>query len=233
MFCHEKLHVKELNLWFKKEIELIGLCELFRCYRRVHRLLNDFFAIFRSDHPEMAGMLRKKNEDPTQFELEIAKTFEKTELGLGHLYFNSAREVELADGKKVAVIYFPMPLISDWKKVMTKVINELEKKLQGRSVFFVGKRTILPKEKKGMAKPKGLQKRPRNRTLTSVFDATLADLVHPALIVGKRINFTPSGSYIKVFLSKQHQNQLEGKLDTISALYKKLTRRNVHFLFDF
>ena len=48
----------------------------------------------------MAQMLKKKT-DPTAFELDIAKIFEKTELGLGHLYFNSAKEIELADGKKV------------------------------------------------------------------------------------------------------------------------------------
>ncbi|XP_075249127.1 small ribosomal subunit protein eS7-like [Convolutriloba macropyga] len=179
----------------------------------------------------MAQMLKKKT-DPTAFELDIAKIFEKTELGLGHLYFNSAKEIELADGKKVVVIYFPMPLIDDWRKVITKVVNELEKKLQGRSVFFVGNRTILKKEKRGMFKPKGLQKRPRNRTLFAVYDEILADLVRPGLIVGKRTNYTPAGTYIKVFVSKQHQNALESKVETISALYKKLTNRTVYFSFD-
>merc|ERR1712178_466751 len=97
----------------------------------------------------MAHMLKKKT-DPTPFELEVGKIFEKTELGLAHLYFNSAKEIELAEGRKVAVIYFPMPLIEEWKKVLNK-------------------------EKRGMFKPKGLQKRPSNRTLFAVYDEILAD----------------------------------------------------------
>merc|ERR1711936_150359 len=179
----------------------------------------------------MAHMLKKKT-DPTPFELEVGKIFEKTELGLAHLYFNSAKEIELAEGRKVAVIYFPMPLIEEWKKVLNKVVNEFEKKLQGRQVFFVGNRTILKKEKRGMFKPKGLQKRPRNRTLFAVYDEILADLVRPALIVGKRTNYTTGGTFIRVFLSKQHHNALESRVDTISALYKKLTNRTVYFSFD-
>ena len=178
-----------------------------------------------------AGMIRSKG-DPTPFELEIAKVFERTDLGLGHLWFNSAKEVQVAEGKTVAVIYFPMKHFSDWKKVMTKVINELEKKLQQRTVFFIGNRTVLKKEKRGTFKPKGLQKRPRNRTLFAVYDAILSDVVHPALIVGKKTVYAQSGSYVKVTLSKQHQNALESKLETVSALYKKLTAKTVHFAFE-
>ena len=179
----------------------------------------------------MTQMLRKKNEDPTPFELEIAKIFEKTELGLGHLHFNSAKEIELPEGKKVAVIYFPMPLLDDWRKVLTKVVNELEKKLQGRSVFFVGNRTIMHREKRRRFASNNV-KRPRSRTVTHVYQEILADLVRPALIVGKRTTYNTGGYFIRAFLSKQHQNALENKLDTISALYQKLCNRKVYFSFD-
>lgn len=71
-----------------------------------------------------------------------------------------------------------------------------------------------------------------SRTLTSVYDCILEDLVYPAEIVGKRTRIRLGGSrLIKVHLDKNSQTQIEHKIDTFSAVYKKLTGREVSFEF--
>lgn len=76
------------------------------------------------------------------------------------------------------------------------------------------------------------QKRPRSRTLTSVHEAALNDLVYPAEIVGKRIRIKLDGSrLIKVHLDKSQQTTVEHKVDTFSSIYKKLTGKDINFEF--
>lgn len=54
---------------------------------------------------------------------------------------------------------------------------------------------------------------PRCRTLTSVYDAILEDLVFPAEIVGKRIRVKNDGSQMaKVHLDKNQQTTIEHKV---------------------
>jgi small subunit ribosomal protein S7e len=79
---------------------------------------------------------------------------------------------------------------------------------------------------------KNKQKRPRSRTLTSVYDPKLEDLVFPAEIVGKRIRVKLDGAQlIKVHLDKNQQTNIEHKVDTFAAVYKKLPGREVTFEF--
>lgn len=145
-----------------------------------------------------------------------------------------------------------MPKLKQFQKIQTRLVRELEKKFSGKHVVFVGERKILPKPTR-KTRTKNKQKRPRSRTLTSVYDAILEDLVFPADIVGKRIRIKLDGSQlIKVHLDKNQQTTIEHKVkvlifafkffnerfvfivsqvDTFAAVYKKLTGREVTFEF--
>lgn len=55
-----------------------------------------------------------------------------------------------------------------------------------------------------------------SRTLTSVYDAILQDLVYPAEIVGKRIQVKTDGKQlIKVHLDKNQQTNIDHKVSNI------------------
>lgn len=100
-----------------------------------------------------------------------------------------------------------------FQKVQTRLVRELEKKFSGKHVMFVGDRKILPKPTR-KTRTQNKQKRPRSRTLTSVYDALLEDLVYPVEIVGKRIRVKLDGSQLtKVHLDKNEQTNIEHKVN--------------------
>lgn len=112
---------------------------------------------------------------------------------------------------------------------------------------------MVPPPKKGSA-----AQRPRNRTLTSVHDAMLEDIVHPAEIVGKRVRYRIDGSKIikvancfflldlkdtptsfsflniatylmQIYLDPKARNDTEYKLETFAGVYRKLCGKDVVF----
>ena len=96
--------------------------------------------------------------------------------------------------------------------------------------MIIAQRTILAASFSRSSKTSG--PRPRSRTLTSVQEAILDDLVYPTEIVGKRTRCRLDGSKVlKVHLDPKDQVNVETKLDTFATVYKKLTNKEVVFEF--
>merc|ERR1719261_1981138 len=94
------------------------------------------------------------------------------------------------------VVFVPFRCWSKVQKIQGRLVRELEKKFQKKHVVLVAQRTILDKN----FKRKGISCRPRSRTLTSVHESILDDIVGPTEIVGKRTRVSVDWSkLLKIF----------------------------------
>ncbi|KAF9996041.1 40S ribosomal protein, partial [Modicella reniformis] len=137
--------------------------------------------------------------------------------------------IETGNGKKAIVIFVPIPQLKAFHKIQQRLTRELEKKFSDRHIVFVGQRRIMAKPTRNS---RVKQQRPRSRTLTSVHEKLLEDLVHPTEITGKRTRIQiDQRRVIKVYLDAKDSTALEYKLDTFCAVYKRLTGKEVVFEF--
>lgn len=184
----------------------------------------------RKIHKDKGTAVEPFEENVAQALVDLEASGSEIKAELRELFISSAREVECLGGKMAVVIFVPYRLLTKFHKIQTRLVRELEKKFSGKPVIIIAQRRILPREKKGGRLHK--QKRPRSRTLTSVHDEILDDLVFPTEIVGKRIRFKVDGSrLIRVFLDPKDQQNVEYKTSTFQAVYKKLTGKDVVFEF--
>mmetsp|Transcript_29228 Transcript_29228/g.91083 ORF Transcript_29228/g.91083 Transcript_29228/m.91083 type:complete len:194 (+) Transcript_29228:79-660(+) len=183
-------------------------------------------------------ILKDKGTAPTELEEEVAKALFDIEVSpssdikadLKDVVFSAAKELDVGKTGKAVLVYFPYRVWKNVRKIQGRLIRELEKKFSKKHVVFVANRTILSKD----FRKKGIATRPRSRTLTAVHDAILEDVVGPTEIFGKRKRISVDGSQlIKIFLDPKDKDKenVEAKLATFSAVYKKLTNKEAVFMF--
>ena len=169
-------------------------------------------------------------ESVAQALFEVESSVAELKDALKHVTVANVREIETTvKGKKknVIIVYVPFPVLRLVQRVISKLIPELEKRLK-TTVLIVGKRTIQSK----WIKSHRSQMRPRNRALTAVYDAVLEDLCQPAGIIGRRIRHKLDGSVIqKVFLDQNEEAAVKDKVESITAVYKRLTTRDIQIEF--
>merc|ERR1711920_1060377 len=145
------------------------------------------------------------------------------------VHISAAKELDVRSNKAM-VIFFPFRVWRIVQKIQGRLIRELEKKFSKKHIVFVANRTILDKN----FRRKGLKVRPRSRTLTSVHESILEDVVGPTEIVGKRTRIGVDGSKLmKIYLDPKDKDKenVEAKLETFAAVYKKLTNKEAAFSF--
>mmetsp|Transcript_46012 Transcript_46012/g.80893 ORF Transcript_46012/g.80893 Transcript_46012/m.80893 type:complete len:194 (-) Transcript_46012:57-638(-) len=188
--------------------------------------------------PVRKKIVKDKGVAPTELEDNVARALLDIEVSpssaikteMRDIYISGAKEMEVKQGRKAIVVYFPFRVWKFVHKIHGSLIRELEKKFSKQHVVFVANRTILDKN----FRRKGLAVRPRSRTLTSVHESILEDVVGPTEIFGKRTRISVDGSkLLKVFLDPKDKDKdtVEQKLSTFSAVYKKLTNKEAVFMF--
>jgi small subunit ribosomal protein S7e len=156
---------------------------------------------------------------------DLQQTNAELKADLKELFISSAKEVDVSTGRKAIVIGIPYRLLKAFHKIQQRLVRELEKKFSGKDVVLVAARRVEKVPTSGLRSG-----RSRSRTLTSVHEAILDDLVYPTEIVGKRQRFRLDGSKVlKVYLDPKERNSSEYKLETFGGVYKKLTGKDVVF----
>ena len=184
-----------------------------------------------------SAKIHKKDAKPSEFEYHVAQTLGEIEASstdlkgdLKEIRITGASEFEAkyrGQVRQAVIIFIHHKSQYHLKKIHTRLQDELAKRFR-KPVVLLLQRTILPK----YFKSKGQQKRPYSRTLTQVHEAILDDLVFPTSILGKRIRTKTDGRRVfKILLDPNSREVVQEKLDVISAVYSKLTNKEVVFEF--
>eukprot|EP01084_Bolivina_argentea_P177991 307736_1 len=141
----------------------------------------------------------------------------------------SARKINVTQTKKAIVIFVPKLQHQRWQKLQDRLVRELEKKFSDEDVLFIAQRKVM---KLCQINPIINAPRPRTQTITAVQREILNDVVFPTKIVGKRTRFRVGGKrLLKVYLDPKDSKDIESRIPTYEAVYRKLTKKNVKFLF--
>mmetsp|Transcript_12075 Transcript_12075/g.8787 ORF Transcript_12075/g.8787 Transcript_12075/m.8787 type:complete len:178 (-) Transcript_12075:59-592(-) len=150
---------------------------------------------------------------------------------LSQVLINSAELVEYqqqgGNYSKTLFIRIPFRSLNAFHKVSEEAVQHLEQKFQW-PVIVIATRTIISKR----AKRHRTQKRPRSRTLQSVHQAVLEDIVYPATITGRQTRVTLDGKkHIKLFLDPLDKEKAENKLEAMASIYNKITTHKIQIEF--
>jgi len=134
----------------------------------------------------------------------------------------NAREVEIEKGERCFLVCVNTADEKDLRKVHPTLIKKFEEQFSAPVALIPAKKRVngkLYKRYRGT-------KVPRDRTLSTMFDAYLDDLLYPATIIGKRIRY-PKGKVrqFKVLVDPIDKDAIEYKIPCITACYKALTNR--------
>ncbi|EGG13302.1 40S ribosomal protein S7 [Cavenderia fasciculata] len=181
-------------------------------------------------------IVKANGKQITEFENTVAQALLDLENNssdfkdLKDLSIVAAKDYDVSDGKKAVVVFVPYRQLKAYNKIQQKLVWELEKKFGGKTVMFIAQRRVL--HKATAARPVKQQKIPRSRTVKAVHDAILEDLVFPNNIVGRRLRYRQDGSKLhKIYLDRKEMTLTEHKLDSFTAVYHRLTGKEVVFEF--
>jgi small subunit ribosomal protein S7e len=184
-------------------------------------------------------IVKRGGESPSEVDLEVAKALFDIEVSpncdfkaeLKEVVISGAEELDVKAGKKAVIVHFPYKSWRVVSKIHGKLLREVEKKMSKRHIILTADRTMINKN----FRRQGLKVRPRSRTLTSIHEAILDDIVAPHQIGGKRTKVSPDAPKIlKVVLDvkEKERDSVQDKLDTFSAAYLKLTNKPAVFAFE-
>ncbi|EDR22490.1 40S ribosomal protein S7, putative [Entamoeba dispar SAW760] len=147
----------------------------------------------------------------------------------------SAKKVTISKDKKATVIFVPLRMMRICRASFEKVIEALEKKLNG-PVFIIGKRVVAHTKKTGQSGKTDYK--PRSRTSKAVHEAYLNEMLYPVEVAGQRVHVTLANKKIAnsktVFVAVDDaklKNSVKAKLPIYSAVYKNITGEKVKFAF--
>ena len=171
---------------------------------------------------ELASELNKMTKDYASSNSDL-----RDKLNL--LTIDQVREFQVKkdnkDSGKAVLVYLPQPFHHYQPEAVVRLMQEFQKK-KGVQVFMTAKRTIIH-PRSGYK-----QKIPRSRTLTSVYEALLDDLVSPSVLLGKKVRHNLGGHAVwKVQLNEENRSFLEPRLDAIKTIYREVTKRDLAFEF--
>ena len=177
-------------------------------------------------HPENAKSILHKEID--RIVLDVTKNSDQKKTAKTEIV-REVKELKIqGDDKKTysaLVIYLPFVYVKNHRSLLAKIVNEVQSKKK-IPAFILSQRTVINLQSDFN------QKVPRNRTLTSVYDSILEDLIAPGIVIGKRIRYHLDGTqHTKVFVNEESRAFIENKTHTVAQIYKILTNRKINFEF--
>jgi small subunit ribosomal protein S7e len=142
---------------------------------------------------------------------------------------DNAAEINTSDNGKCFLIQVNESSVSNLRNVFPEIVKKLESQFSRHVVIVPARKRV----NGNLYRKYQAKKVPRNKTLTSVYDSLLEDILYPAVVVGKRIRYPKSKSRVfKVQVDNIDRENIEYKLNAIIASYKALTNRELTIEFS-